>query len=152
MFRRNVFIFQSLSFVLSLDEKFVQPLGEIYFPRLNAGAADSGLPLQFLLKTVLNSIYRCFHFFEQPWNKAIRLLEQSRQQVLPVHFHMAEADRLRLRRLYRFLRGSSKFVQIHITDPPFTICLLQTLFSNSRISFSRDSILAMSSRMTPMPA
>ena len=76
VFRRNVVIFQPLRFFLGLDEEFAQTLGQINFPGFYPGTADSRLPFQFLLETVVHPVSRYFHELEQLREQSVRLFEQ----------------------------------------------------------------------------
>ena len=98
MFDRDVFILETHRLVARLDDQPIHPLGHIDFAGLG-GAAHAGDLLEFLLKPRLERAHRHAHAIEKAGHQSVLLLQQTQQQVLAIHFLMAIAHPLHLRRL-----------------------------------------------------
>ena len=80
-----------------------QPLGDVDLARVRARSADPGPPAQLGLQRAPQPVRITPGLAEQPRDDALGLIEQGEEQMLDVDFGMAEAERLGLRIMQRFL-------------------------------------------------
>ena len=80
-----------------------QPLGDVDLARVRAWSADPGPPAQLGLQRAPQPVRITPGLAEQPRDDALGLIQQGEEQMLDVDFGMAEAERLGLRVVQRFL-------------------------------------------------
>jgi hypothetical protein len=99
----DVLVLEPASLLLGRVQEAGQPLGDVDLARVRARSADPGPPAQLGLQRAPQPVRIAPGLAEQPRDDALGLIKQGEEQMLDVDFGMAEAERLGLRIVQRFL-------------------------------------------------
>src|SRR6185312_16622504 len=78
---------------------------------------DPGTPGQLAFQRLAQPVRIRARLAEQPGGDALSLIEQREKQVLAVYLGVAEAQRLGLRVVQRFLRLLRQVARVHVPSP-----------------------------------
>ena len=110
---RDVLVLEPACLLLGRVEQPGQPLGDHDLPWVRPRAADPRAPGQLRFQRLAQPVRIRAGLAEQPGGDALGLVEQREQQVLAVYLGMAEAERLGLRVVQRFLRLLGQVTRVH---------------------------------------
>jgi hypothetical protein len=115
---RDVLVLQALGLCLRFVEEPGQPLGDHHLAGLYARAAHLGPAGQLRLDLGLHASGVGARLGQQPGHQPLGLVEEGEEQVLPVHFGVAEPQRLGLGVVQGFLGLLGEAVQVHRRSVP----------------------------------
>ena len=107
---RDVLVLQPARFLLGRQKQLLKTRRRVHFAVLNTGARHLGQPRQCVFDLRFEGLARHLHAREQAARQAIFLIDQTGEQMFPIHFPMPRAQRDLLRLLHGLARFFSQFV------------------------------------------